>query len=208
VGHATVEIGLFPLGIVLMPGKHVPLHIFEERYRELIGDCLRTGDEFGLILSDADGLRTIGCRARVAEVLHRFPDGRMNIVIEGGDRFRVVRLTAGRSFLTAEVEPVTDDASLAEPSATDVEACLAAYRRVAEAAEADPDELDPSVTGLAFAIAGTVEMEPAAKQEVLEAVSEEARLALLTESLDRATEILELRRVAGRRAEGNGQVIP
>ena len=102
------EIGLFPLGLVLLPTELVPLHIFEPRYRELIAECLAETSEFGLVLADDDGLREIGTRAAVTEVLDRFADGTLNIVVEGRERLRVVELTAGRSFQTAHVEPYAD----------------------------------------------------------------------------------------------------
>src|SRR3954451_9284546 len=102
------EIGLFPLGIVLLPTERVPLHIFEPRYKELIGECLEDDSEFGLVYADEDGVREIATRARVTEVCDRLDDGRLNVLIEGGDRFRVERLTRDRTFLTAEVEPVED----------------------------------------------------------------------------------------------------
>ena len=75
-----MEIGLFPLGIVLLPTEQIPLHIFEPRYRELIAECLEEEREFGLILADDDGLREVGTRALVTEVLERFDDGRLNVV--------------------------------------------------------------------------------------------------------------------------------
>ena len=111
------EIGLFPLALVLLPTERVPLHIFEPRYKELIGECLELEQEFGLVLADEDGLRPVGTRASVTDVLHRFPDGRMNIVVEGGERFRLVRLTSGRSFDTAEVEPLEDEEDEADADA-------------------------------------------------------------------------------------------
>ena len=83
------EIGLFPLGIVLLPTEQVPLHIFEERYKELIGECLEEEREFGLVYADEDGLREIGTRAAVTEVMEEFDDGRLNVVVEGRDRFRL-----------------------------------------------------------------------------------------------------------------------
>ncbi|MDX6471940.1 MAG: ATP-dependent Lon protease, partial [Gaiellaceae bacterium] len=89
------EIGLFPLEIVLLPSERVPLHIFEPRYQELIGECIEEGREFGLIFADGDGVREVGTRARVVDVLEEFSDGRLNIVVEGGARFRVQRLTRG-----------------------------------------------------------------------------------------------------------------
>ncbi len=84
------ELGLFPLGIVLLPSEQIPLHIFEDRYQELIGECLDEDREFGLIYADDDGLREIGTRAAVTQVLERFEDGRLNIVVEGRDRFRLL----------------------------------------------------------------------------------------------------------------------
>src|SRR5207244_5641808 len=86
------ELGLFPLGVVLLPTERVPLHIFEPRYKELIGECLESEGEFGLVLADDDGLREVGTRAAVTDVLHRFPDGRMNVVVEGGEGVRLRRL--------------------------------------------------------------------------------------------------------------------
>src|SRR5256885_1424185 len=97
------EIGLFPLGIVLLPGEQIPLHIFEERYKELIGECIEAECDFGLVLSDPEGMRTVGTRATVETVLERFDDGRLNIVVRGGERFSIGALTGGRAFSTAEV---------------------------------------------------------------------------------------------------------
>src|SRR5262245_7917462 len=86
------EIGLFPLGMVLLPTEQVPLHSFEPRYRALIGECLEQDSEFGLVFADEDGLRAIGTRAAVTEVLERFDDGRLNIVVQGRERFRLVEV--------------------------------------------------------------------------------------------------------------------
>ena len=77
------EIGLFPLGIVLLPTEQVPLHIFEDRYKELIDECLAEEREFGLVYADDDGLRPVGTLAAVTEVIERFDDGRLNVVVEG-----------------------------------------------------------------------------------------------------------------------------
>ena len=72
---------MFPLGLVLLPTERLPLHIFEERYKELIGECIEHESEFGLVYADDDGIRDVGTRARVTEVLTRFEDGRMNVLI-------------------------------------------------------------------------------------------------------------------------------
>ena len=85
------EIGLFPLGMVLLPTERVPLHIFEPRYLELIGECVQHDREFGLVYADDDGIRAVGTRAKVIDVV-RLPDGRLSVVVEGRERFRLVEL--------------------------------------------------------------------------------------------------------------------
>src|SRR5215813_8570092 len=134
------EIGLFPLELVLLPTERVPLHIFEPRYKELIGECLEEGREFGLVLEDENGRREIGTSAAVIEVLQVFEDGRMNVVVEGRDRFRLLELTDGREFLTGEVESVEDETDPAGPD--DVAKAVAIFRRLVEVAEAEVDEPD------------------------------------------------------------------
>jgi Lon protease-like protein len=92
------ELGLFPLSIVLVPTERIPLHIFEPRYRELIEECVENETDFGLVLATGDGaVHEIGTRASVLEVLEVLDDGRMNVVVEGGERFRLLELTSGRS---------------------------------------------------------------------------------------------------------------
>ena len=127
------EIGLFPLGIVLLPTERVPLHIFEPRYQELIGECLETEDPFGLLYADEQGVREVGTLAHVDEVLERFDDGRMNIVVVGSERFRVDGLTRGRSFMTADVSPVEDDS--ADADAETAARAIGAFRALAVLAQ-------------------------------------------------------------------------
>jgi Lon protease-like protein len=197
------QIGLFPLGLVLLPGEKIPLHIFEERYKELIAECLDNSAEFGIVLTDAQGPRSIGTSAAVVEVLERFPDGRMNIVVEGRTRFAVDELTTGRSFLTGRVSALPDEEPDADPEAA--EACLEAFRDVADAAGADPDE--PSGDHpLSFRIAGQVAFEPSLKQELLELRSEPARLARLTDMLTAAAKMVRRRDLIRKRAASDGHV--
>ncbi len=200
------ELGLFPLGMVLLPTERVPLHIFEERYKELIDECVELGGEFGLVYADEDGLREVGCRASVLEVLERFEDGRMNVVVEGRDRFRVVRHTSGRSFSTAHVEAVGDeDARVAPESAA---RALHAFKKLVEIVEAEVELPDPLSPQLSYELAGRVELEPEAKQELLELRSERARLERVAELLEGAAASVALAEEARRRASGNGKVSP
>jgi Lon protease-like protein len=199
------EIGLFPLPLVLMPGEQAPLHIFEPRYRELVAECLDRAEPFGLVLSDDEGgIREVGTRALVVEVLDRFDDGRLNIVVEGVERFRVVGLTDGRPFVTAEVDAVDDDLELPTPG--ERADALAAYDRVVEAAEAELDDLEREGDDLAFQIAARIDLGTEVKQQLLEMRSERERIVALAGLLDRAAEAVARDREVRHRASGNGRV--
>jgi Lon protease-like protein len=198
------ELGLFPLPLVLLPTEQVPLHIFEERYKELIGECIEDQGEFGLIYADDDGVREIGTRAGVLEVLTEFDDGRLNILIEGRERFRMVELTEGRSFHTAEVAPV-DDAD--DPSDADtVERARALFGRLRELTGSDVEVPDPETSQLSFALAARVELAPDLKLELLGETSERVRLDRVCELLEGANVSVERQRRAAERAAGNGRV--
>jgi Lon protease-like protein len=195
------QIGLFPLGIVLLPTERIPLHIFEARYRELIGECLEDDSDFGLIYADEDGVREIGTRARVTEVIDRLDDGRLNVLVEGGERFRVERLTRGRSFLTAEIQPVVDE--VAGPGEA-AQRALESFRALVALAGAEAEELDEDVPELSYALAAHVELGVEAKQRLLELLSEEERLELVAELFDAVRTTLLAAHSLNERAKQNG----
>jgi Lon protease-like protein len=202
------EIGLFPLGIVLLPTEQVPLHIFEPRYRDLITQCLENDREFGLVFADDDGLRAIGTRAAVTEVLERFDDGRLNIVVEGGERFRLVEVSEGQSFHTGEIEPVVDETDPADEGTK--EQALELFRRLVELTGSDveePDEVD-AAGGLSFVLAARFEFAPPVKQELLQTTSERVRLERLCELLENAVELVVRQEEIAGRARTNGKVDP
>jgi Lon protease-like protein len=203
---AMSELGLFPLNLVLLPGEQAPLHVFEPRYKELIGECLAEDEEFGLVLADDEGLREIGTRAGVVEVLERFDDGRLNVVIEGRERFRLVELTEGRPYQTAEVVEIDDDGE--EPTEEEVELCLAAYDRVVKAADAQLEDLDFAAESIAFQIAARVDFGTEIKQGLLELQSERERVLRLAPMLNQAADAVRRDRDIRERASGNGRVEP
>jgi len=199
---AVDEIGLFPLGIVLLPTEIVPLHIFEDRYKELIGECLEHEREFGLVYADEDGIRDTGTRASVTEVVERFDDGRLNVLVEGGERFKVTRMTRGRAFLTAEVEAVDDESDETDEDA--IARATTSFRALAAAVEAEPTEPDETSPRLSFELASTIELAVESKQAMLELRSEPERLVLLADLLDAALAGLEAARELDSRAKQNG----
>lgn len=202
------EMGLFPLELVLVPTERVPLHIFEPRYRELIAECLDEEQEFGLVLEDEDGMREIGTAAAVVEVVHRFDDGRLNVVVEGRERFRIIELTTGRSFVTAEIERLDDDDE-ERPTEDEVERTLERYRKLVEVAEADGvAEPAAEAPSLSFELVARVDFGRELKQELLELRSERRRLERLAALLDRVSGAIVREREVRRRAAGNGRGLP
>jgi ATP-dependent Lon protease len=200
------EIGLFPLGLVLLPTEQVPLHVFEPRYRELIAECLESSEPFGLVFADDDGLRSVGTLASVVEVTDRFDDGRLNVVIEGGERFRLVELTEGRSVHTGTVEAIGDLAD--PPQADEVARAVAIFSRLVELTGAEVDPPDVEGGQPSFAIAARFELAPELKLELLEETSERRRLARLCEILESAAASVERQRAIAELAQTNGHAKP
>src|SRR3954447_25173582 len=81
---------IFELPLVLLPGEQIPLHIFEERYKRMIEGALESGEPIGIVLNDEAGARNVGCTAHVTELLERYEDGRLDVVVTGGAPFRVL----------------------------------------------------------------------------------------------------------------------
>jgi Lon protease-like protein len=200
------EIGLFPLELVLLPSERVPLHIFEDRYKDLISECLEGGSEFGLILETGDRLAEIGTLTGVIEVIHTFDDGRMNVLVEGRGRFRLSYETDGRSYRTAEIHPLEDDDE--PPTDAEIDEVLASFRRLARIAEADDLQEPAEGAALSFQLASKVDFGHELKQELLELRSERQRLVRLAELLEKAVAGLTREREVRERASGNGKVTP
>ena len=201
------ELGLFPLGIVLLPTEQIPLHIFEPRYCDLVGGCLTAGEEFGLVLADEDGgLAEIGTRARVTEVLEQFDDGRLNVVVEGGERFRLLELTEGRAYQTANVEPVEDVDDPASPD--EIVRVLALFDRLLELTGETIERPELEAEQVSFAVAARFELAPALKQGLLSLRSERERTAMLGDVLETAAATVERGQEIAARAVTNGKVAP
>jgi Lon protease-like protein len=195
---------LFPLGLVLLPGEAVPLHIFEERYKLMVGQCIDQGSEFGILWLSDDGLQQVGCTARIVQVLERFDDGRLSILVKGVTRFGLVRRIEDMPYPAGDVELLEDDSRM-----TDAAAATAARDRYAEIVERVTDER-PATEELsaldAYAMAASLEVAPEAKQQLLELRTEQARLERLSELLSETMDQLNRAEQAVERARSNGRV--
>ncbi len=200
------DIPLFPLNVVLLPGAPLPLHIFEERYKQMVNECLESESEFGMVLADESGTRRVGCTARIVELVERYEDGRMLILVEGSRRFKLNNILTGRPYYMGEIEyleeePEEDVNALAEE-------CIALLERVVEAATEGSVgiEIEPPYRNLSFAIAGRVEFDLETRQQILELTSEKERLQKVKELLTAAAERLERERQAREKAQTNGHL--
>jgi ATP-dependent Lon protease len=95
---------LFPLPLVLFPQMKLPLHIFEMRYREMVGNCIATRSPFGIVMSRENEIEQVGCSAQVTEILKRFPNGEFDIMTVGMERFRIVDISQEKPYLEGMVE--------------------------------------------------------------------------------------------------------
>ncbi|HEY1238854.1 MAG TPA: LON peptidase substrate-binding domain-containing protein [Solirubrobacterales bacterium] len=203
---AGLELPIFELPLVLLPGEQVPLHIFEERYKRMVGTAMEQGEPFGIVLRDDEGARSVGCTARVDDVLERFDDGRMNIVVSGEAPFKVLDRFESPEYPSGEVELIAEEDV---PPPIDEEAASAAREAFAELAERatgerpEPEELDGAS---AYAIAARIELPADTKQRLLETRDEDERMTLLANALGAVGKALERAEEAAERASGNGKV--
>jgi Lon protease-like protein len=200
----SVEFPLFPLGIVALPGELIPLHIFEERYKTMMNECLAEEKEFGIVWLSDDGLRENGCACEIDRVLERTEDGRMNLLTRGTRPFRVLERQAHLAYPAGVIEFLEDREETVDPEL--LEKAHQAYAElVRRATDNDPDagelaEMD------AYAMAATVDFGPDAKQGLLDLRSENARLRLATRLFHAAVERLDLIDRAQERARSNGKI--
>lgn len=170
---------LFPLQLVLLPGTTLPLHIFEDRYREMMNELLVRGGEFGVVQTTNNGILNAGCSAVIERVLQRHQDGRLDILTVGRRRFRVFSLNEERSFLRGSVEFFDDEPEL--PIADLRRASIQMYEQVRQTdAEGDLEELDVDDPQLSFQIAAAV-TDLDLRQLLLVSKSENERLRRLLE---------------------------
>jgi len=199
-------IGLFPLRLVVVPGEVVPLHIFEERYKRLVGET-REGGEFGIVLADEDSLRECGCTVRVAEVLEEHDDGRLNILVEGRRRFRLVEVREPEDpeaeYLSGLVEYYED----AEPGAPEAlrNGVLEVFRKMLVLMDVETPRPPVGEGPLSLRVAAAVDFGAPLKQELLESLSEEQRLETLLLVMDTLLPRLELHKEREEAIRGNGK---
>lgn len=181
-----INIGIFPLNIILFPESVYPLHIFEERYKKLISECYSHQLEFGINFISAQGISQIGCTAMVNDVLKKYPDGKMDIVIQGVSRYRLLKLSESEKlYYTADIEPFADDEFGIDQHLLDEAVRL--FNKIADGITSlKIDKINPKTIKAnypSFLIAQKAGLTPEQKQSLLEIRSENLRLDALTKHL-------------------------
>jgi Lon protease-like protein len=195
---------LFPLALVALPGEVVPLHIFEERYKTMMTECLEGGSEFGIVWMSDDGLREIGCACEIERVLEELEDGRFNLLARGTRPFKVIERQGHLPYPAGVVEFVSDSGDEPDPQvAGDARSAYADLVR--RATDREPEDQELAEMG-AYDMAATVDFGLDAKQGLLDLRSENARLKLVTRLFRAATKRLDFVDRAQARARSNGKV--
>jgi len=199
-----IDFPLFPLGIVAIPQELIPLHIFEERYKIMINECLRDEKEFGIVWLSDEGLREIGCSVEIERVVEHMEDGRINLLARGKRPFRVIERQGELPYPAGVIEFLED-----RPEKIDPELRAQAHESYAElvrrATDSEPEAADLEDMD-AYGMAASVDFGPDAKQGLLDLRSENARLRLVSRLFAAATKRLDLVQRAQERARSNGKV--
>ena len=198
-----LDLGLFPLDLVLLPGERVPLHLFEPRYRQLYADCVLDDQLFVIVQTGPTGPADVGCSARFETLVRRFEDGRLNVVVQGVEPVGLVEESEGRLYFSAKVRALADDPGEAAP-----ELAAKVLSRFRALAGLPDDAAPPAPDGvpLSYAIAGAFELPPGPKQELLESRDEGRRLEMVDEILSAVDQEVQHARLAAERASANGKV--
>jgi Lon protease-like protein len=211
-GADGVELPIFELPAVILPGELMPLHIFEERYKRMIGHCVEASEPFGIVFRDDEGgARRIGCTARVTQVLERFDDGRLNVVVTGELPFRVLDRHEALEYPAGEVQPIDPEAEV-PPGAETPEQGIAsvargAFAELVERVSGEAPDGEELAADDAYAIAARVELPAETKQRLLELRSEPERMRVLGSALRALVDAVDRSEEIAERARMNGKVV-
>ena len=199
---------LFPLDIVLFPEMLLPLHIFEERYKEMVGECIQNKSHFGILYAHDESIEEIGCTAEITRIIKNYPDGRMDILTMGRQRFQVLFLDKDKPYLRGSVEPYGDAELSNLPTDEDASRVLELYKEVYRLLNrSDAEEIATgSPAGLSFKIASILNLNNQLKQQILVLQSERARISALHDYFSEIIPQLTQAQQAIRRAGSNGNL--
>ncbi len=194
---------IFPLGVVLYPQERLPLHIFEPKYRDMVHVCLEEDRPFGIVLFDEGAMADVGCTAQILSVVARYEDGRMDILVEGRRRFRVLEVHPERPYQTADVEILSETPEPAEREIT--ERAITQHMKLLElAGRTVRPSLYQDVREVSFVMAHNAGLTLRQKQKVLELATENERIAYLVDHFEELIPRVEQMEDLKRKIQSNG----
>ena len=193
---------LFPLDLVLLPGTPLPLHIFEPRYKEMIGECLEQKKAFGILRVLNEGLADIGCTAEVVAVTKTYDDGRMDIVTQGRQRFELLSVNQERAFLQGEILYLPDEPQA--PTADETARAIDLHKQILTLANAQQDLPDSDDSPLSYHLAGSLPLDLDFKQKMLALRSEAERMRTIIAYFENVLPSLRRAVQVRQKAGGNG----
>jgi len=206
--EATIP--LFPLGLVLMPQIPLPLHIFEERYKLMIGECLSEDREFGIVYFNATDIQSAGCTAKILKVIKRYDDGRLDILARGQRRFLIKEIYENKAYLEAKVTYFDDegqaDISGCQDLADKGTALLRQFTSILESEEGYDFTAKMDFKSISFLIAGCEGFSHAEKQRFLEMTSTSERLKKSVDSLKNIIARMKITAEIHKIIGGNGSI--
>jgi Lon protease-like protein len=202
-------IPLFPLGLVLMPQIPLPLHIFEERYKLMISECLAEDREFGIVYYNAADIQTAGCTAKILKVIKRYDNGRLDILTQGQRRFLINEIYDKKAYLEARIVYFDDD-ELSNSSCQDLADKGIALLKQFTSFQESPAEYDFTAEmdfkSVSFLIAGCEGFNHDEKQRFLEMTSTGERLKKCVEALEKIIERMKITSEIHKIIGGNGNI--
>jgi ATP-dependent Lon protease len=194
---------LFPLNLVLYPNERLPLHIFEDRYKDLTQYCLDHDVTFGIVRAEDDRLARVGTTARIEEVVSRYQDGRLDIAVRGEERFRLLELHDEKSYYTGDVVLLEDDDLAVDLDLK--ERVITQHMKLLELAgrTVRPDLYD-DVAALSYVLAKNAALDEDQQQELLELTSENERIKYLIRHFESLIPRVEQKEDVHRRIQSNG----
>jgi Lon protease-like protein len=194
---------LFPLDLVLLPGTPLPLHIFEPRYKEMIAECWAGKKPFGVVRAKENGIAEIGCTAEIVIVGKEYPDGRVDIITRGVQRFEVMEVSQERAFLQAEVLYLQDEPGTT--GADDIEQARKLHREIIALTAAEVGEVPESGQApLSFQLVGPLPLDLDFKQTLLGMKSEPERMQAVVSYFEAILPTLRRTVHLRQKAGGNG----
>lgn len=195
-------LALFPLDVVLFPGTPLPLHIFEPRYKEMIGECLEQKTPFGVIRAQETNLADVGCTAEILAVTKTYDDGRMDIVAQGRERFELLEVNQDRAFLRGEILYVADEPE--KPSSEERAHAIELHRQILALASAEQTLPEGEDSPLSYHLAGSLPLDLDFKQKLLALRSEAQRIQTVIEYFEGILPNLRRAVLIRQKASGNG----